>query len=279
MRKLRLAIVLPLLLCGTEAMLWYWHLHSLGFISSYFVRVTHAIQISDGLDFPATIASLFLKYHGTLGWLFFLVCVAGCWHSIGTWLDDRASGDEDEELKLEAFLSWRRISQLVLLVFGLFALVFAHKFRVYDFVDVLERALIQTWAVFLLAVPLLGIARRRLGQFAHERSTQLGSQARRPLGNFGFFLTVLGTFAVLLTLGILAGPYVPRENPGGKPGTENRENRGKPGKTGDAHHVFRKPGTLTMFPGFAATPHPPPERFAPWADTIPENVVSVPGFP
>jgi len=28
-----------------------------------------------------------------------------------------------------------------------------------------------------------------------------------------------------------------------------------------------KPGTLTTFSGFAATPHPPPERFAPWADS------------
>ena len=205
MPLLRLAIVLPLLLCATEATLWYWHLHSRGFISHYFVRVTPAIQISDGLDFPATIASLFLKYDGILGWLFFMVCVAGCWYSIGSWLDDRASGDEDEELKLEGFLGWRRISQLVLLVFGLFALVFAHKFHVDDFVDVLERALIQTWGVALVAIPVLGFTHRYLQHRQYARTTETTGHRSSRVSNIQLLIALLAVFVILLGLGILAG--------------------------------------------------------------------------
>jgi hypothetical protein len=170
-------------------------------------RVTPAIPISDGLDLPATVMSLFSKTLGPLGWLFFLLCVAACWYIMGSELDSRAAGEE--ELHLVGSTIWTTAAQLLMLAFGIFTLFAARHLHVFCFPQTIERALAETWAVFLIAVPVLGMIDRRLERRQYENASEPERAARHRASNFHLLVIVIGVFVVLLTLGALADGYIP----------------------------------------------------------------------
>lgn len=233
MRKLKLALVLPALFCGIEGMLWYWGLHSQRWVPSYQGGVSPADPIRTGLDFPAAVwASLtttflfdllvpsnfeppsrwgsFLSHLlvGTPVMVYFLLCVAGCWYLIGRLLDRRAAGEE--QLKTGSLRNWRGIWQLLVLAFGVFTLLASLHIPIRSFIDTIEKALVQTWAAFLIGVPVSGLAHRLLKRGGHEQPTVPGRRARRPFSNFRLFVITMGVLAALLVLGVLTGPTIPK---------------------------------------------------------------------
>ena len=212
MRAVKCAVVLPALLCSIEGMLWYWDLHSQRTVPSFFGGVSPAVTISFGLDFPATLLSFltsplleaFVRHQSIDGTpearLTFLLYVAGSWWLIGNWLDHRVAGEDQ----------WKPESVIWFLVlgFGLFAFLFSFHVRVYCFAQTMERALLQTWGVFLIGLPVLAITHRYLEHGRHEHSTE--PERRTPVSNFRMFIVVMGAFAVLLIFGVLAGPFIPK---------------------------------------------------------------------
>ncbi|HEV2352364.1 MAG TPA: hypothetical protein VG028_21220 [Terriglobia bacterium] len=140
--------------------------------------------------------------------MIFLLFVVCCWHLIGRWLDRRKA--VKERLKPEVITIWSIIRRLTLFGFGVFTLLFSLHEYPSHFAVVIERALLQTWAVFLIGVPFSGLALRLLKRGGQEQPKAPGSRARRSFGNFRLFVVVLGAFAALLILGVVSGPTVPK---------------------------------------------------------------------
>lgn len=145
---------------------------------------------------------------GTPARLVFLLCVVGSWYLIGARMDKRAS--VEKELKSEPSSVRGLAFQLLVLSFGVIALVFLYQLHFQAFIYNIERALVQTWAVFLIAIPASGLARRLLKRDGHEQLMVPGRGGHRPFSNFRLFIIVLGVFTVLLVLGVLTGPTGPK---------------------------------------------------------------------
>lgn len=232
MHKVKLAVVLPLVFCATEAMLWYWELHSQAWVPSFNARVSPAILISTGLDFPAWLVSISMEFliggiedlsaavglprlAGLLSRLLdrpptrliFLLCVACCWYFVGRWLDRRAS--QEDELKSRGAETWRLTPQLLILALGVLILFYSYHVHIWSFIHTIERALVQSWAVFLIGVPASRLARRLLKLGGREQPTVQGRRAHWPFSNFRLFLIAIGVFAALLILGVLTSPAGP----------------------------------------------------------------------
>lgn len=234
MRKVKLSVVLPVVFCGIEGVLWYWDAHSQPWVPSpFFGKVSPASPISTGLDFPATLwtsfttmlltnllspsiaatpsrlASLLSRLIvGTPAQTYFLLCVAVCWYLIGRRLETRASGKV--ELKRGGQRIWGVVSQFLILVLGVFTLLLSLHLPIRNFFFTIERALVQTWAVFLIGVPVSGLAHSLLIRSGRGQLTGPGGRARQPFSNFRLFVIVLGTFAALLMIGVLTGPAGPK---------------------------------------------------------------------
>lgn len=218
MRQLKLAVVLPILLCILEAFLWYCDSHVQPSVPSYAGMKTFAVPMRTGLDFPALLLAastggLWEKLWGRpipapQDLVVFLLWVAACWFLVGWWLDRRAAGKDG--LKPELTSNWSMVCQVILIAFGMFTLLFSSQEYPSQFVVIVERALLQTWGVSLIGVPVLAFARRSLGPSGHGQSGALGRPARQPLSNFRLFIIVLGVFAALLVLGVVSGPTVPK---------------------------------------------------------------------
>lgn len=210
MRTVKLVVGLPVLFCGIEGMLWYWDLHSLHSVPSFNGGETAAAAISMGLDFPAalltTVIALALEgilrrvVIGTLvGRGVFLLCVAGSWCSIGYWLESRfTTGDR---LKPQSII-WYAV-----LVFGVITLLISFHLRVYCFAQVAQRALLQTWGVFLIGFLVLGII-RSASDAPQEPPAETVRRKSQRLSNFRLLVVVLGVFAALLLMGLPPGPLI-----------------------------------------------------------------------
>jgi hypothetical protein len=217
MRTIKLAIVLPAVFTGIEGILWYWDLHSQPLVASYLGKVSPSIPISNGVDFPATLLNLLMtSLVGTiLGHpivctlvhrLVFLLCVAGSWCLIGCWLDYRAKRDgQRRPVKLRP---WIAACQLAVLAFGVFTLLFSFHVHPFSFPEVTERALLQIWAAFLIAVPVLGIMYPTADNSRDEYPAESGHRPRRCITNFRGFMIALGLFAGLLIFGVVTSPQV-----------------------------------------------------------------------
>lgn len=159
---------------------------------------------------PLAIQSFLSLLTGTPTQLLFLLSVAGYWYLIGRWLDRR--GTAKSQPKFRRGRVWAATWRLLVLASGLSALLYSlylHK-RVLSFFDTLEIAMVQTWAVFFIGVPVSGLGRRLLMSREHEKLTEAVSPVRQPISNFRLFVMVLGVFAALLILGVLTGPTGPK---------------------------------------------------------------------
>jgi len=218
MRKLKLAVVLLALMSGVEGILWYGEFHSRPSVPSYLGMVSPAIPIRNGLDFPATLASLLITTAwntcsgqmilGTPARFLFLSCVAGSWSFIGNWFDHRVT--EEEQSKLGTLIVCCPVFPPLVLALGLFTLLASFHLHIESFTETIERALLHTWAVFLIGVPVLGIAHPAAEDRRHDQSTKSEQRPRRPISNFRMFMVIIGVFAVLLILGTLTSPAGPK---------------------------------------------------------------------
>ena len=210
MRPVKLSIVLPALQCGLQGVLYYWGRHSLPTVRSYLGGVTPSVPITMGLNPIAVLLStLTSESLGRLGaahqpvltphlvaMAHFLFFVAATWYLIGYWLDHRSVLRKAREVP-GYVRPWIAGGQLAVLVFGLLILLFSLHVHTLHFVEVIERALLQTWAAFLIGVPFLGL----MGP-----AVQNSVSARLPfryISNFRGFMIALGLFSALLAFWVL----------------------------------------------------------------------------
>ena len=218
-RRLKLAIILPVLFCGVEGLLWYWSLHSKASIPYKIGSGTPASFISEGLDAPAYFVAILVAvpFAGRLPhWLFrlnVLLLVVGVWYSIGNWLDHR--GDVDDPSKPTGPLSSSFFPALVP-IFGIAALwlssMRAEAAYMPDLIQAINIALLQTWAVFLIGIPAVGLVRHFLKQVRKGKgwSSDFPPRPYRPISNFRLLEMFVGVFAALVLLWLSHGRLVPK---------------------------------------------------------------------
>lgn len=235
MLQLRRALVFPVIFCGVEGILWYWELHSAWRVPSFTGSVSPAKLISSGLNFPAFVFSICVfilivtvevlttfagmprlsrfvtkLVEGTPDNLIFLLGVVVTWYLVGGWLDRRAS--QKRELKAGPAVSWVMTPQPLVLALGVLASLYPNFLHVLNlsFVYTIERAFVQTWAVFLIGVPVSGLARQLLIRGKHEKLMATEPAADQFFSNFRLLVIVLGVFAALLIIGVLTSPTGPK---------------------------------------------------------------------
>lgn len=215
-RRLKLAVILPVLFCGIEGLLWYWDIHSAPTIPSPggFWH-TPAEVIGLGLEFPASIVAGLItvpfgdRLRGPL--LNGFLLVAGLWYLIGNWFDRR--GEVDVPSKPKGLLSSFVFPSFVL-AFGAFRLWISFQWNRHghlaNFIQTIQIALIQTWAVFLIGIPAVGIVRDFLDIRREEVSSDSPSLLYRRISNFRLLEMIVGVFAILVLLWLPPGPLLPK---------------------------------------------------------------------
>jgi len=221
MRPVKLAVILPVAFCSVEGLLWYWNLHSKADIPDIFGwNNTAANFIGNGLNAPAHLfASLISMIPLVIGdslpdWLLRLndlLWVACIWHLIGNWLDH--CGDVDDPPEHTGVLS-PLIIQASILAFGVLSLFYsfsrADGLHISNFIQTIYIALLQTWAVFLIGIPTVGIARLFLKQVRKRWSSDFPPRPYRPISNFRLLEVIVGVFAALVLLWLPPGPLLPK---------------------------------------------------------------------
>jgi len=208
MQRVKLAVILPLLFCGVEGLLWYWTLHSEASIPNGIGSNFPASFISEGLDLPALFAlNLILMPFGynlparpfTVLLLFLLV--AGLWYLIGYWLDRR--GQVNEPSRPKGLLSSVVLPAFVF-VCGIATLWYsfarAQSLHISNFIQTIYIALLQTWAVFLIGIPAVGMVRYFLEKSRKKDSADSVSRPHMRLSNFRLLELIVAVFVVLLLL-------------------------------------------------------------------------------
>lgn len=220
MRKLKLAIFLPVLQCVLEGILWYWGRHAQPSVPVYEgILASSATLISFGLNAPAELLALLVyslmgslwnvarqqQTAGRPGFEFvFLLCVFGCWYLIGRWLDRRASGEDQDSHG--RFTITGLVLQVPLLGAGIFFLLLSFHWLISSLSEIIAKALLETWAAFLIGLPGLAIA-GRVRNLAHGKdSIEKGQHGPRPRSNFHLLIIVVAVFAALLIYGFLTHP-------------------------------------------------------------------------
>jgi hypothetical protein len=225
MRKLRLSIVLPLIQCGLEALLQNWASHQQATVPGA-LEGTHlpaALVLGGDLNAPASYGATFtydyLYRFCDLVWpqrvvhipgfdfVFFLLVVVS-WYLIGRWLDFRVAGTHQKESTRPIVRTLRDLFRFLIVGLGLFFLAASFHLIPTTYVEIISRALLQTWAVLLIGVPCLGFLLRVRqwlgGANAMRDPVRVVSGAATRLSNLQCFLAALGIFAALTIAGFLA---------------------------------------------------------------------------
>ena len=218
-RRLKLAMILPGLSCAVEGLLWYWDLHSAPSIPSpYMFWDTPAVVIGWGLNFPAHIIT-------GLIWVIFtdrlpepllrlngFLWVAGLWYLVGRWFDRR--GGVDDPSKPKGPLPSVVLPALVLFFGGVTLLLsfgYSRHGHAGNFIQTIQIALIQTWAVFLMGIPGMSLIRYYPEGGRKEALSRSTSHPRRCISNFRLLEMIVGVFAILVLLWLPPGPLIPPE--------------------------------------------------------------------
>jgi hypothetical protein len=135
---------------------------------------------------------------------FFLLCVASSWFFIGNWFDHRAA--EEEKSKFGGVIACCPVFPPLVFTLGLFTLLASLHLHIECLTETIERGLLQTWAVFLVGLPVLGITRPAAKDSQHDQSAESRRRPRRPISNFRMSMIVIGVLGVLLILGVLTSP-------------------------------------------------------------------------
>jgi len=213
MPRVKLAVILPVLFCGVEGLLRYWNLHSEASIPNTIGWDTPANFISEGLNFPAGfVGVLFFRPLGdhlppsAVIWLLPSLLVAGLWYLIGYWLDRR--GQVNDPSRQKGVLSSVVLPALVL-VCGIGTLGYsfarAQGLHISNFIQTIYIALLQTWAIFLIGIPAVGMVRYFLEKRRKKESTDSAPRPHTRISNFRLFEMIVGVFVVLLLMWLSHG--------------------------------------------------------------------------
>lgn len=136
---------------------------------------------------------------------------AGLWCLIGSWLDRRVRVNEPATSK--GLLS-SVVLPSVIIVCGIGTLWYsfarAHSLHISNFIQTIYIALLQTWAVFLIGIPAVGIVRYFVENHRKRDSSDPASRPHARIGNFRLFELIVGVFVVLLLLWLPGGPLSPK---------------------------------------------------------------------
>jgi hypothetical protein len=86
----------------------------------------------------------------------------------------------------------------------------AQGLHISNFIQTIDIALLQTWAVFLIGIPTVGIVRHFLELRRKKESSGSPSRPHRRISNFRLLETIVGVFAVLVVLWLPPGPLIPK---------------------------------------------------------------------
>jgi uncharacterized membrane protein YiaA len=138
-----------------------------------------------------------------------LPLVAAFWYLIGKWLDRRREANDLS--RPGRFLSSPGFQALVL-AFGVFALWLSFDFHrdIYYVVQSIGIALMQTWAVFLIGIPAVGIVRHFHDKRRKRESSLSTPSAPTRISNFRLFELIVGVFALLVLVWLPTGPLLPQ---------------------------------------------------------------------
>jgi hypothetical protein len=218
MRKLKFTILLPVLLCFLEGLLWYsskhWKPRS---ILGDSIPTNPLDLLSFGLAAPAKL--LVMLFYKFLDWVWsivwpqqfvttpgievaFFLSVFLLWCCIGRWLDLRASAEY--RLASPIFSIRLLLFRVLMLGVGVFFLLLSFHFETHFLAEIIGQALLQTWAVLLLAAPGLAFARQLNQRFgAATDPARLVRWTSAPITNSKLFLTVSIGLSVLLVCDFL----------------------------------------------------------------------------
>jgi hypothetical protein len=218
MHRLKLALILPVLCCCVDGLLWYWYLHSEASIPNTIGWDTPASFIGEGLNAPAFFVGdlILMPFNDHLParpilLLLLLLLVAGLWYLIGKWLDRRAEADDPPKPK-------GVLSSVVfpgpVLVCGIYGLWYsfarARGLYISNFIQTIYIALLQTWAVFLIGIPAVGIIRYFLERGRKKALWGSTLRPRRRISNFRLLEMIVGVFATLVLLWLPPGRLIPK---------------------------------------------------------------------
>jgi hypothetical protein len=163
LRKLRLAVVLPLIQALLQSGLWYWERHSEPTVFVYEqIGVPAARLIGLSLNAPAAVFA-FAIYFAVDGpdWisdtgfqLLYLVCILAFWFLVGSWLDRRSSRANQASSLLVKHLTIGRLALRALMVaMGVFFLLYAVHLNAPALGERISRVLLLVWSILLLVIP------------------------------------------------------------------------------------------------------------------------------
>jgi hypothetical protein len=182
MRKLRLALLLPIIQGLVQAAFWYWRharpvvLPNANQINSLDMIPMHpASVINVALNAPSGVATMLLYtlYDFLCGifWpqrvgqrtgveLVFMLWAFLLWFLIGRWLDLRAAKDHAVAPASSSTSGWLFFLRTIMLVTGATFLFVSFHLGASSFSETIARAILQTWALFLIAAPAITFLRQ-----------------------------------------------------------------------------------------------------------------------
>lgn len=218
MPRLKLAVILPVLFCGVQGLLWYWDLHSEASIPNMFGWNTPANFISEGLNGPALLVGIliFMPFRdllprgavlSPLPWLL----VAGVWYLIGDWFDHRVQVNDPSKPKgpLSSVVLPALVFVCGIIILG-YSFARAQSLHISNFIQTIYIALLQAWAVFLIGIPAVAIVRYFLERRRKKRPSGSTPRPHTRISNFRLFELIVGIFVALLLLWYPYGPLFPK---------------------------------------------------------------------
>lgn len=172
MRKLKFALILPLLFCALEGALWYWQHHSAFTVPDPLpdadLKASPAVPIRMGVNAPAylvtvcvylTLDRVWTIWHpqsaiGEPGFeIALLLVIFVSWMFIGHWLDLFLSRDSGAAApKRRHALTRAFLYRLPLVGIGVFFLLLSTHLGSHPS-EIAEKILLRIWAFFLIGIP------------------------------------------------------------------------------------------------------------------------------
>jgi hypothetical protein len=183
-----------------------------------------AASLSFGLNAPAGIITLVfdlivdqlqggsaleLSIRVHLSQIVQILGIVGVWYLIGWWLDLRNAGESKSKNNYPALITVT--TRLLLLALGVFFLAVSLHWTVSSQVELISRALLQTWAFLLIAGPIWSFTGWILARHRSNDTTLLAPIRvwfSRRFSNIQLIAIGASVFLLLIVLGFLVNRFV-----------------------------------------------------------------------